>query len=134
VLGPAVAITVAGVSVGVTYGAAVGDIAGKFPATVAGALVQLPAIWISAGVTVALFGLLPRLAPAAWAVYVTFILIFMVGALSGLPAWVLDLEPFSHFPKLPGGAFDPTPIVWESVIAAALVTVGLIGFRRRDLR
>ncbi|MFD6059358.1 ABC transporter permease [Rhodococcus wratislaviensis] len=134
VLGPAVAIVVAGVAVGVTYGASVGGIADKLPATVAGALGQLPAIWISAGVAVALFGLLPRLAPAAWAVYVAFILIFTVGSLAGLPAWVLDLEPFSHLPKLPGGAFDPTPIVWESVIAAALVTVGLIGFRRRDLR
>ncbi|WP_244163413.1 hypothetical protein [Rhodococcus koreensis] len=133
-LGPAVAIVVARIAVGVTYGASVGDIADKLPATVGGALVQLPAIWISAGVTVALFGLLPRFTPTAWAVYVMFILIFTVGSLAGLPAWVLDLGSFSHLPKLPGGQFDPTSVVWEAVITAALVTVGLMAFRRRDLK
>lgn len=63
-----------------------------------------------------------------------FILIFTVGSLAGLPDWVLGLEPFSHLPKLPGGQFDPTSVVWESVITPALVTVGLVAFRRRDLK
>jgi ABC-2 type transport system permease protein len=30
------------------------------------ALVQLPAVWLLAGIAVALFGLVPRLAAAAW--------------------------------------------------------------------
>lgn len=134
VLGPAVALAAAGLAVAVTYGASVGDIAGTLPATVGGALVQLPAIWISVGVTMVLFGWLPRITPAAWAIYVAFLLIFTVGSLADLPHWVLDLEPYSHLPKLPGGEFVPAPLVWETLIAAALVTAGSIGFRRRDLR
>ncbi|MEE2035049.1 ABC transporter permease [Rhodococcus chondri] len=133
-LGPAVALVIAGLAVAVTYGAAVGDVAGTLPATVGGALVQLPAIWICVGVTMALFGWLPRITPAAWAIYVAFLLIFTVGSLADLPPWVLDLEPFGHLPKLPGAAFTPAPVMWETLIAVALIVAGALGFRRRDLR
>ena len=37
---------------------------------VAAAAVQLPAVWLLAGLTLAIFGILPRFASAAWAVLV----------------------------------------------------------------
>ena len=131
-LGPAFAMLVAGVLGGVAYGAAVGDL-GKVSGVVAGALVQIPAIWLLAGVTVALFGLVPKYTPVAWGVLAAFGLIFMIGSIIDAPQWIRDLEPFSHLPKLPGGAFTATPVVAITGIAVALLAVGLVALRRRDL-
>ncbi|NDV06807.1 ABC transporter permease [Rhodococcus sp. IEGM 248] len=133
-LGPAVAMIVAGVAAGLTYGASIGDVGGALPDVIGAALVQLPAIWILAGVTVLLFGVVPRFTPVAWGVLVAFLLIFMVGSIAQFPQTVLNLEPFSHAPKLPGGQFEATPIVWLLLITVVLIVVGVAAFRRRDLR
>jgi ABC-2 type transport system permease protein len=109
-------------------------VGGALPDVVGAALVQLPGIWMLAGVTVLLFGLIPRFTPVAWGVLVAFLLIFMVGSIVQFPQAVLDLEPFSHAPKLPGGQFTATPILWLLLITAALIVVGVTAFRRRDLR
>ena len=69
---------------------------------------QLPAVWLLATVTVALFGLAPRFSPAAWAVLVGFIALYMLGSLSGFPQW-LNLEPFSHIPRVGAGSFTAVP-------------------------
>ncbi|MBF6327307.1 ABC transporter permease [Nocardia transvalensis] len=133
-VGPAVILLVSGVIGGVVYGAAAGDIGGKLPRILGAALVQLPAIWLFAGATVLLFGLLPRWAPVAWGVFTAAIALYLLGAISGVPQWLLDLAPYSHLPKLPAESFTATPVVIMVVVAAALIAVGLIGFRRRDLR
>lgn len=132
-LGPAVALFAAGIAVTLTYGAAIGDVTGTAPGSLAGALVQLPAVWICVGITMVLFGWLPRFTPAAWAVYVMFLLIFSIGSLAELPQWALDAEPFGHLPKLPGATFTPVPVLGEILLAVILIVVGTIGFRRRDL-
>jgi ABC-2 type transport system permease protein len=132
--GPAVALLAAGLVAGVTYGITAGDIGGKLPGVIATGLVQLPAVWMLAAVTVLLFGLVPRFTPVVWGVLVTFVALFLLGSISGVPQWVLDLQPFSHTPKLPGAEFEATPLVWLLVIDAALLVAGLIAFRRRDLR
>ncbi|MFC9996738.1 ABC transporter permease [Nocardia sp. NPDC127526] len=133
-LGPVVALTVAATIGGLVYGRAAGDVGGKLGDVLGAALVQVPAIWFFVGITVLLFGLLPRWTPVAWGVYVTAIAIFLLGAISGAPQWFRDLDPFEHAPKLPGAEFTATPLVILLLIDAALIMVGLIGFRRRDLR
>ncbi|NMN97706.1 ABC transporter permease [Antrihabitans stalactiti] len=134
VLGPAVAIAIAGLAAGFAYGSAVGDVGGQLPAVLGAALVQLPAVWLLAAVTVALFGLLPRYTPIAWAVLVAFVVLLVVGSVASFPQLILDLEPFGHLPKLPGGNFDVVPVAWLLVLDAALIAAGLVGFRQRDLR
>lgn len=62
-VGPAAALLFAGVLAGLMYGRAAGDISGKLGDVMAAAAVQLPAVWVFTGVTVALFGLLPRWTP-----------------------------------------------------------------------
>ncbi|MGW0019799.1 ABC transporter permease [Rhodococcus sp. NPDC003382] len=131
--GPIVAMTVAGVSAALTYTVAVGDgsVLGK---VLGAALVQLPAIWVLTGVTVALFGMAPRFAPVAWGVLAAFLAVLFIGPIAHLPQWVLDLEPFGHAPKLPGSEFTATPVLWLTTVAAALIVAGLFAFRQRDLR
>lgn len=59
IAGTGVAMMLAAMVAGVTYGASAGDVAGKLPTVLGTAAVQLPAVWLLAAITVALFGLLP---------------------------------------------------------------------------
>ncbi|GII81631.1 exporter of polyketide antibiotics [Sphaerisporangium rufum] len=131
-LGPVVVLAVLGLAIGAAYGAGSGDLAGQLPRVTGAALAQLPAVWSLAALAAALFGLLPRLAGLTWAALAMFLLLGQVGALLGLPAAALDLSPFSHLLKLPGGEVTATPLLVLTAIAAALLAIGLHGFRRRD--
>jgi ABC-2 type transport system permease protein len=133
-LGSAAAIMIAGVVAGLTYGAAAGDIADKLPTVLGTAAVQLPAVWLLSSITVALFGSLPRFTPVAWGVLVAFIAIYLLGSLGNSPQWLLDLEPFTHTPRVGSADFTATPLLWLLIIDTVLITLGAIAFRRRDLR
>jgi ABC-2 type transport system permease protein len=61
------------------------------------------------------------------------VVIDFFGPVLNLSQPILDLSPFVHLPKLPGVAFQATPIAWLLGIGAVLAAVGLAGFRRRDL-
>lgn len=131
--GPSAAMLVSGVAGGLVYGAAAGDIGGKLAFVLASAAVQLPAVWLLSAVTVALFGLAPRFTPMAWGVLVGFIALYLIGSLAGFPQWLLDLEPFAHVPRI-GADFTGAPLLWLLAIDAGLITLGVMAFRRRDLR
>ena len=124
----------AGVVAGLTYGIASGDIGGKLPAVLAVAALQLPAIWMLCAITVALFGLVPRFTPVAWGVLVGFIALYLLGSIAGLPHWLVNFQPFTHAQRTPGQPFDAAPVIWLLLIDVALFAVGLLAFRRRDLR
>lgn len=132
-VGTGVAMMLAAAVAGLTYGAASGDVTGKLPTVLGTAAVQLPAVWLLAAVTVALFGLLPRFTPATWGVLTTFVALYLLGSLANSPQWLLDLEPFTHVPHVGVGAFNAAPLWWLLGIDAALITLGAIAFRRRDL-
>jgi ABC-2 type transport system permease protein len=134
VAGPAVALLSAGVVAGLAYGAAAGDVGGTLPGVLEAAAVQLPSVWLVGAITLALFGTLPRFAPAAWGVLVAFVALYFLGSVSGMPQWVLDLSPFSHTPRVPGEALRPAPLLWLLGGTGALTVLGLSAFRRRDLR
>jgi ABC-2 type transport system permease protein len=98
----------------------------------AAALVQLPAALVPAGLALALFGLAPRASAASWGFLALCLLLGQLGPVLHLDAWLTDLSPFSHVPRLPGGELSRGPL-WMAVVAAALGTAGLAGLRRRDL-
>ncbi|WP_328658553.1 ABC transporter permease [Streptomyces sp. NBC_00334] len=104
-----------------------------FGAIVGACLVQLPAVWVVGGAAVLLYGLLPRAAVAAWAVAGAVLLLGWVGPALDVPQAVLDVSPFGHLPKLPGGEMSWPPVLVLVLIAGALVGAGLVGLRRRDL-
>lgn len=134
IIGPAVALLVSGLCIGLVWGAGAGDVGGLLGEALAAVAVQLPAVWVVTAIAVLLFGVLPKYASAAWAILSAMVGIELLGAFGALPQFVLDLVPFVHPPKLPGATFEVTPILWLLVVAVAGIVVGLTAFRRRDLR
>jgi len=130
--GSAVLLGAAGLGAGLTYSAETGN-ASDLWRVLGAAAVRLPATWVLAGIVVAAFGLAPRAAVAGWAALVAFLLLGEFGPLFELDQWVMDVSPYAHVPRLPGGAFSVTPLAWLAVTAAALIAAGLVGFRRRDV-
>ncbi|MFE2062218.1 ABC transporter permease [Streptomyces sp. NPDC059467] len=124
--GSALIMLLAAAGFAVGYGKEAGPI-------LAACLVQLPAVWVIGGLAVVLYGLAPRLAPAAWGVAVAVLLIGWVGPALNAPQLVLDLSPFGHLPKLPGGEMAWTPVLTLLALAAVLTASGLAGVRRRDM-
>jgi len=133
ILGPAAALATAGLTAGLTHGLNTGDVGRELPRVFGAALVQLPAVWVSAATAVALFGLLPRLVAVSWGLLAICLLFGLVGAAPQLSQIILDISPFTHIPKAPGAVVSATPLVSLIGIAAALATAGLIGLRRRDI-
>jgi ABC-2 type transport system permease protein len=130
--GTAALLGITGVVAGLTYGAKAGDL-GRAGGVIAGAVGQLPATWVLTGITMAAFGLVPRIAAVGWSALGVFVLLGVVGPLIPLDQPVMDISPFTHSPKLPGGVFSATPVVALTGVAVLLVAAGLYGFRRRDV-
>ncbi|MCX5210232.1 ABC transporter permease [Kitasatospora sp. NBC_00240] len=131
-LGSAAVLALAGLTAGLTAGTVTGDLAGTTGRLLVAALVQLPAVWLTAAVTLLLHGLLPRWSAAGWGVLTLFVLIGWIGPVVQAAPWVLDLSPFTHLPHLPGDALAVRPLLLLTVFAAALAAAGLAGLRRRD--
>jgi len=121
-----------GVFAGLAHGLAADDL-GQVGRVIGAAAVQLPAVWVLTGITVAVFGLAPRAVMAGWVALVVFVLLGQLGPVLKAPEWLMDISPFSHTPKLPGGTVEALPLVVLTLIAAALIVVGLTSFRRRDI-
>ncbi|WP_018653918.1 ABC transporter permease [Actinomadura flavalba] len=131
--GPAALLAVGGLATGVMHALGRGG-PGDVPSLLGAALAQAPAVWLIAGVAVLLFGLLPGLSGASWAVVGVTVTITLFGAVLDLSQPVRDLSPFTHVPRLPGPSPDLLPLAWLLLAALALTAAGLAAFRRRDLR
>jgi len=102
-------------------------------AQVAGQLAYLPAVLVVAGFAVAVAGLLPRQSMLAWLLVAAVFFQTMLGETLRLPDALDAISPFWHLPGIPVEPFDPLPGLIELALAAALVGLGLWGYRRRDL-
>jgi ABC-2 type transport system permease protein len=105
----------------------------RFGPVMGGALVQLPAAWVLVGIALLAFAAVPRASVAGWASLVVVLVVGEFGSLLGLSQWALDISPYAHLPRLPGGTATVTPIAWLFALAAALLAAGLVSFRQRDL-
>jgi ABC-2 type transport system permease protein len=131
--GSALLTVAAGVGAGLAHGSQTGEMRHSFGRVFGAALVQIPAIWVLVGIVALLFGVKPRWSPFAWVLLVAFLLLGEFGSLFELNRRVMDISPYAHVPKLPGGEMTVMPLVWLAVIALALTAAGVAGFRRRDI-
>jgi ABC-2 type transport system permease protein len=132
--GAALLLAVAGVATGLGYGLRAGPLGTLVTRMVGAAMGQLPSVLVLAAVAICLFGLLPGASvPGAWTALGLVVLINLFGQALQLSHWVLDLSPFTHAPRLPGGTVTAAPLLWLCAVALAASVAGLAGLRRRDI-
>jgi ABC-2 type transport system permease protein len=125
-------LVVSGLSLGLTDAAVTGD-TDVVLRSLGASLAYGPAVWVLVGIGFALFGVVPRAAPAAWAVLTVCFVVGMFGQLLELPRWISNVSPFQHVPQLPAAGFAAAPLLVLTILAAALLGVGALGIRHRDL-
>lgn len=133
-MGAALLLALAGVATGLGYGLRIGA-AGTWAATMTGAaLAQVPPVLVLAAVAIAAFGLWPRTCvPAAWTALGLVVVIDLFGPALQVSHWIVDISPFTHAPRLPGGPVHAAPLLWLCAVALALSAVGLAALRHRDI-
>ncbi|TRY19739.1 polyketide antibiotic transporter [Tessaracoccus rhinocerotis] len=119
-----------GVGLGVWAGTGESDRVGEM---LLAAVVFLPAILLVAAFAVACYGAAPRATGLAWLLVVWVVLVLFLGELLRLPDWVRNVSPFTHTPLLPGADLEAAPLLVVGGIALALLAIGALGFRRRDI-
>lgn len=129
--GPTVGVLVAGTVIAAV--AAAGDVGLTFGQGMLQAVATVPAVWAAASLSVAVIGARPVLRLASWLGVLASFGLTILGPTFGLADWVLAISPFWHVPPVTPSEVDWTGLGWLAVVAAALVGVGLAGFRRRDL-
>ncbi|MEU6838760.1 ABC transporter permease [Streptomyces rubiginosohelvolus] len=125
-------LVLAGLCFGVSGAASAGDGSLVLELTLAAA-VYAPALWVTVGVAVLLFGWFPRAGAVAWIVPVYAFLVGYLGPILQLPVGLTNLSPFGHVPQLPAAPMTWTPLLALTAVAAGLIALGLAAFRRRDL-
>jgi len=134
VFGTAVLLALGGLATGLGYGLRAGSAGQQAARMIGAAMAQLPASLVIAGVAVALVGLLPGASVAgAWTVLGLVVVVDLFGQVLQLSHWALDVSPFTHAPKLPGGTVHAAPLLWLCLAALAFTVVGLAALRRRDI-
>jgi ABC-2 type transport system permease protein len=131
--GPALALIAGGVTAGATYGAISGDVPGQAARVAGAAAANLPAVWVLTAITTVIFGVAPRLMAGAWVAFSAVVVITLLGTVLQLSHWIIDLSPFTHIPRLPGGELLVAPLLWLLAVVVVLSCGGLLGFRRRDV-
>ncbi|MCA1319961.1 ABC transporter permease [Bacillus tianshenii] len=122
----------AGVGMGITGSQSMEDSSYLGTLTIAG-LSFTPALWVTIGLAVSIYGYFPRKASFSWAmVGFAFFVVYLGGVLQ-LPEWVLNLSPFTHVPRVPAEDFVWTPILGLTATALVFILAGWYGYRSRDI-
>ena len=109
--GAALLLAVAGLTTGLGYGLRAGSAGTQVTRMLGAAMGQLPSALAVAAVAVLLFGLVPPAATAgAWTALGITVVISLFGQVLQLSHWVMDISPFTHAPKLPGGTVAAAPL------------------------
>lgn len=127
-----IVLALSGLAIGASAGAAVND-SSLAMELFGAALAYAPAVWVTVGIWIFLFGIFPRATALVWVVIAYAALIGTYAVVLGLPEWTVNLSPFGHVPALPAEGMNWVPLFILTGLAAILLAVGMKGFGRRDL-
>lgn len=130
--GTVVVLGALGLGVGLGHAAQISDLEQVSRLLIA-SVALTPAVLLLVGIAMAIFGWWPRATIAAWAPLPLIVIVSMLGDLLGLPDWMNQLSPFTHLPEAPAEPFELVPAVVLLALAALATTVGVAGWRRRDV-
>lgn len=130
-VGTAIAMLVAGTGLGIVSHAqddsvAVGDVWTQ-------ALATIPAVWVLVALAIAAVGAAPSRRLVAWLGVVATFGLTILGPTFKLPDWALDISPLRQVPDVTAATPDWAGLGWLGLVAAALLAIGFVGFRRRDV-
>lgn len=94
---------------------------------------QVPAALVFVGLSAALFGLVPRMHALAWALFTLSAVVTFMGPTLQLTEAQMRLSPFGAVGRAPVGPVDTAGVTVLLILAVALVGVGLVRFRQRDV-
>ncbi len=97
------------------------------------ALVLTPGVVLVLGFGMLLVGWRPRLYGLVWVVIGWTMFVSWILTLWNVPDWVTKLEPWGYLPHLPSDPMRWGAFSIELLGGLALLAVGLVGFRRRDI-
>jgi ABC-2 type transport system permease protein len=132
-IGSVVVLTAFGLLAGLTYGLSTGNVGYELPRMLVATLAYLPAIWVVAGIAMALYGLVPRLSFVSWGALGAFILVELIGETLQVSQSILNLSPFNQVPKVLVSGVSLMPLVSLTLLAFVLIIAGLVGFQRRSI-
>lgn len=130
-LGTAVGLLLAGTTLGLVASAKDDSIA--FADVVQQALVTIPAVWLLIGLTVAVVGAAPGKRLIGWLGVVATFGLTILGPTFRLPDWALGISPLRHVPLVTASSPDWGGLAWVGGVFLLLLTIGFVGFRRRDV-
>ena len=130
--GSVLVMAAAGIGAGIAQ-AVITDDPGAVGSMLGYSMAYLPAVLSLAGLSVFLFGWLPRLAVVAWAGVAICFVVGWLGGLLKLPTWFENMSPFTHVPAVPVEPITVAPLAMLTVAAVLAAALGLAGFRRRDI-
>lgn len=133
VMGPALVIIIFAVTCGLTYSLSVNNFSDILPRIVGASLAYLPAIWVFTGISMVLFGLIPRLTALSWISLGIIVIIDLLGEFFDINQWILDISPFTHVPRLLAGDTIENSLILLLALALFLILIGILGYRRRDI-
>lgn len=131
-LGSALVLLAAGIGLGVSAAAALGDPA-RIGQSIGAHLSYLPAVAVVLAVAAIGYGLRPGWVAIAWVVVGGSMVLGSFGQVLQLPTSVTGLSPFEHVARMPSVPFDPGPLVVLTALALVGAAAGLAAYRRRDL-
>jgi ABC-2 type transport system permease protein len=130
--GTVVVVGAAGLGLGLGYrmvtgdGSAVGRLFGATLPYVAPVLVLAAVTWLA-------YGLSPRLAGFGWLALTFCVVVSFFAELLQLPAWLVDVSPFSHLALTPAEPLAWGPVIALLAVAAVLGLAGNQALARRDI-
>lgn len=122
----------AGLGMGLTGSQSMQD-SSYVSALIQAGLAFTPALWVVIGLAVVLIGVIPKLSSYSWALPVFAFLVIYLGAPLQMPEWLMNFSPYQHIPRLPAESWAWLPLFMLTGVAAVLMGIGLLGYRRRDL-
>lgn len=125
-------LILAGLGAGITFATTAGTMEDVWRVTAA-SLAYAPALWLTAGVALLVFGLAPKWIGLAWIVPVYAFVAVILLPLFGLPEGFGDLSPFAHVPELLISDPALVPMLVLSGLAVISIVIGVGAFRHRDL-
>lgn len=131
--GAVLLLLVCGLVTGALHGARIGDLTAGLDKGLLAMAIQIPPVLIMGALAMAIYGWWPRLSAVAWVALGSALAFGLLGRVLQLPQVLLDLSPYTHMPALPAAEMQWFPVGVELAAAAALVLIGIAGFRRRDV-